>query len=275
LGREVRWTDSGLEWRGSEKLVKEMLEDFELKDAKAVETPGQKEEVDIDEEYMTTADGARFRSAAAKLNYLSLDNPRIAYASKEVSRTMSNPRVEDEPKLKRILRYLKGRPTTTLHYHWQDTPTELVGYSDSDWAGCVRTRRSTSGGVVLHGAHLLHFWSRTQSCVALSSGEAELNSTLKLGCEIVGIGQCCEEIGLGRSLRMRGDSSAVKGLLGRRGAGKIKRLEVKQQWLQDQCRSGKILFEKVPRSRNPSDALTHHYTSAEASVHFGALSIAS
>ena len=74
---------------------------------------------------------------------------------------------------------------------------------------------------------------------------------------------------------MRGDSSAVKGMLGRRGTGKIKHLEVKQLWLQDQCRSGKILFEKVPRSRNPSDALTHHYTSAEASVHFGALSIAS
>ena len=46
-------------------------------------------------------------------------------------------------------------------------------YTDTGWAGCVRTRKSTSGGCVTIGKHLLKAWSSTQSSLALSSGDAE------------------------------------------------------------------------------------------------------
>ena len=67
---------------------------------------------------------------------------------------------------------------------------------------------------------------------------------------------------------INGDSSAVKGILARRGCGKVKHLEVKQFWLQEQVRSGKVEFQKISRKNNPSDALTHHYTREEAKKHF-------
>ena len=47
--------------------------------------------------------------------------------------------------------------------------SKLDVYSDTDWAGRARTRKSTSGGIVYHGAHVLKFWSSTQSTIALSS----------------------------------------------------------------------------------------------------------
>ena len=202
------------------------------------------------------------------MNYLALDNPLIALASKEASRSMSAPGEGEEVKLKRILRFLRKRPTTTYLYEWQDHPGELTGYTDSDWAGCKLTRRSTSVGVILHGSHLLLHYTRTQAGVALPSAEAELNAVLKMGCEILGISQFCRELGHDMEVKMNGDSSAVKGILARRGCGKVKHLEVKQLWLQEQVCSGKVDFQNVPRRSNPSDALTHHSTREDAKKHF-------
>ena len=69
------------------------------------------------------------------------------------------------------------------------------------------------------------------------------------------------------------DSSAVKGILARRGCGKVKHLEVKQLWLQEQVRSGKIEFQKISRKNNLCDALTHHYTREEVKKHFSHMGI--
>ena len=104
---------------------------------------------------------------------------------------MSNPVKGDAMTIKRVLRYLRTHPISVYNFDWQDSATVLLGYTDSDWAGCRRTRRSTSGGANLSVTYLLHHWSRSQAGVALSSGEADLNATLKLGCEILGIRQFC------------------------------------------------------------------------------------
>ena len=109
-------------------------------------------------------------------------------------------------------------------------PTHLVGYSDSDWAGCPRTRRSTSGGGIMMGDHLLTHWSRTQSCVALSSGEAELNAMLKAASEGLCLKYLLEEIGESKMLHLRGDSSASHGTLQRLGSGSVISLDVKLLW---------------------------------------------
>ena len=54
-------------------------------------------------------------------------------------------------------------------------------YVDSDYAGCPRTRKSTSGGCVMMGSHLIKSWSSTQNnVISLSSGEAELYSIVKV-----------------------------------------------------------------------------------------------
>ena len=52
-------------------------------------------------------------------------------------------------------------------------------YTDTDWAGCPKTRKSTSGGCAMLGAHAVKSWSSTQSSVELSSGEAEFNGVVR------------------------------------------------------------------------------------------------
>ena len=109
------------------------------------------------------------------------------------------------------------------------------------------------------GAHVLAHWSRTQSSVALSSCEAELNSALKGGCELLGMSELLKEWGRTVTLKLKGDSSACKGVLHREGSGRLKHVEVKQLWLQQAVGERAILFEKIPRSRNAADTLTKHW----------------
>ena len=59
-----------------------------------------------------------------------------------------------------------------FRYPWQRAGT-LEWHSDTDWAGCPKTRKSTGGVCLMLGAHLLKSWSSTQPSISLSSGEAE------------------------------------------------------------------------------------------------------
>nr|GEV68594.1 ribonuclease H-like domain-containing protein [Tanacetum cinerariifolium] len=74
--------------------------------------------------------------------------------------------------LKRILRYVQG----TLDYGLQlfsSTTDSLIAYSDADWAGCLTTRRSTSGYCVFLGNNLLSWSSKRQLTLSPSIVEAE------------------------------------------------------------------------------------------------------
>ena len=104
--------------------------------------------------------------------------------------------------------------------------------------------------------------------MALQSAEAELNAALKMGCEFLGISQIWRELGDNVAIKISGGSAAVKGILARRGCGKVKHLELKQLCLQEQVRSGTLEFQKISRNMNHSDDLTHHYSTEEAKKHF-------
>ena len=80
--------------------------------------------------------------------------------------------------MKRLGRYLKGKPRLVYAYPWQTVDTIDV-YSDTDWAGCVKTRKSTSGGCMMMGEHLIKSWSSTQASISLSNGEAEFYGVVK------------------------------------------------------------------------------------------------
>ncbi|GKD46273.1 ribonuclease H-like domain-containing protein [Tanacetum coccineum] len=85
---------------------------------------------------------------------------------------MHDPREPHFFAFKRILRYVQG----TLDYGLQlfsSSTTDLVAYSDADWAGCPTTRRSTSGYCVFLGNNLLSWSSKRQPTLSRSSAEAE------------------------------------------------------------------------------------------------------
>ena len=122
-----------------------------------------------------------YRACVARANNLSQDRCDIQYADRELSRRMSEPREGGWRALKRLGRYLKGNSRMIIHMGYQEFQGEVTVWTDTDFAGCLRTRKSTSGGVVMLGEHVVKTWSCTQSVIALSSGEAEYYGMVKGG----------------------------------------------------------------------------------------------
>ena len=98
---------------------------------------------------MDPDDVQNFRSIAARGNYLAADRADMQYAVKEICRGIAAPSGLHHKKLKRLVRYLVGRLRILSKSNWQAEEGEVAGYTDSDWAGCKETAKSTSGGAMM------------------------------------------------------------------------------------------------------------------------------
>ncbi|XP_051229419.1 uncharacterized mitochondrial protein AtMg00810-like [Lolium perenne] len=115
-----------------------------------------------------------YRSIVGALQYLTLTRPELQYAVQQVCLHMHAPQDAHWVAVKRILRYVCGTMGYGLSLHASpSTSTDLVAYSDADWAGCPDTRRSTSGYCVYLGSSLVSWSSKRQPTVSRSSAEAE------------------------------------------------------------------------------------------------------
>ena len=104
-----------------------------------------------------------------KLNYLAMDRPDIRHAASTMVSHASSPKDAEMVKLKRLGRFLIGRPITWTHCIWEVRSDHIMAYTDSEWAANRKDRRPVSGGMLVHNGRLLRFWSRLQKAVRLSS----------------------------------------------------------------------------------------------------------
>ena len=137
--------------------------------------------------------------------------------------------------------------------------TSLDVYTDSDWAGCRKTRKSTSGGAVMLGGHCLKTWSKTQAIIAKSSAEAELYGVVRGATEALGMCTLIKDLG-GEELQieLHLDATAAKGIIERRGLSKVRHVDVNVLWLQETCARRAIPLNKVPGEENCADLMTKH-----------------
>ncbi|GLI69294.1 hypothetical protein VaNZ11_013867, partial [Volvox africanus] len=106
--------------------------------------------------------------------YLSVGTrPDISYSVGALSRYMSKPTVEHWQAAKGVSRYLIGTKNVGISYSAKSSVGTLHGYCDSDYAGCVDTRRSTTGYVFLLTGGAVSWARRLQATVATSTAEAE------------------------------------------------------------------------------------------------------
>jgi transposase InsO family protein len=104
-------------------------------------------------------DSTEYRSLVGSLRYLVNTRPDLAFSVGYVSRFMEKPTEEHRAALKHIIRYVAG----TIHYgcrYVKERNWRLIGYSDSDLAGDVDTRKSTSGLLFFLGKNLVSWQSQ-------------------------------------------------------------------------------------------------------------------
>ena len=264
LNRVVTWHENHIEYEADPRQVERLIGECGLTGANVIGTPGAKlsfKEHEADEPLQNGLHTA-FRAAAARGNYLAADRIDCQYACKEVCRYMSAPTQLSWKALKRLCRYLSGRPRLTYVYKKQEVDSIDV-YVDTDWAGCVKTRKSTSGGAVMLGQHTIKHWSSTQPSVSLSSGEAEFYGVVRGAGQGLGYQSLLKDLDLAVPLRVWTDSSAALGICSRQGLGKLRHIDTHTLWVQQAVRSRRIDLKKVLGDENPADLLTKHSLSQE------------
>ena len=86
---------------------------------------------------------------------------------------MQQPTKWDMLQLHRAVRFLIGAPRLVQQFVAQSMPTNVTSYSDTDHAGCLKTRKSTSCSMRFLGKHMVKLSASTQALISLSSGESE------------------------------------------------------------------------------------------------------
>ena len=141
--------------------------------------------------------------------------------------------------VKRIRRYLVGRPRSECLFHWQQRG-ELEVYSDADWGGDKDTRRSVSAGVVMRGGHQCLLYA----ALVRSSSEG------------LGIQNVSKDLGCVCGLNLHLDATATMCLVNRRGLGKAKHVDMHNLWIQEASKLKRFDTKKVGTNVNPADLMT-------------------
>ncbi|GJU00330.1 retrovirus-related pol polyprotein from transposon TNT 1-94 [Tanacetum coccineum] len=132
----------------------------------------------------TPVDQTKYRSMVGALMYLTASRPDIVHATCYCARYQARPTEKHLTAVKRIFWYLKNTINMGLWYP-KETGFELTAFSDSDHAGCLDSRKSTSGGIQFLGGDKLVSWSsKKQDCTSMSSAEAEY----------VSLSACCAQV---------------------------------------------------------------------------------
>ncbi|GJU80111.1 putative ribonuclease H-like domain-containing protein [Tanacetum coccineum] len=173
LGLQVKQKKEGI-FISQEKYVAEILKKFDLVHVKAAITPMETKLPLTKDEEAFDVDVHLYRSMIGSLMYLTASRPDIMYAVCVCSRFQVTPKFSSQCVVKRIFKYLKGKPNLGLWYP-RDSPLNLEAFSDSDYGGSNLDRKSTTGGCQFLGQRLISWQCKKQTIVATLHNEAEYN----------------------------------------------------------------------------------------------------
>lgn len=198
-----------------------------------------------------------YASAVGSLMYAMVcTRPDIAHAVGTVSRFLSNPGREHWNAVKWILRYLRG--TTSLRLCFGGDKPTLVGYTDSDMAGDIDSRKSTSGYLIKLAGGAVAWQSRLQRCVALSTTEAEFIAITEACKELLWLRKFLQELGFvqDKYLLFCDSQSAIH--LGKNSTfhSRSKHIDVRYHWIRDVLDAGLLELAKVHTDDNGADMMT-------------------
>ncbi|XP_039304387.1 secreted RxLR effector protein 161-like [Solenopsis invicta] len=200
-----------------------------------------------------------YREATGCLNYIAtVSRPDISYAVSKLARYSNDPQQLHWKAVKRVMKYLKGTIDVSLYFH-KELSDELIGYCDSDYAGELKERRSTSGYVFLiHGGPIA--WSSSlQRITALSSSEAEYMSISDALKELLWLRTLVKSLGIEqtKSTELKVDNQAAIAMSRNPEFHKrTKHIAVRFHRIRQEQEAGKVHVTYVSSSNQVADLLT-------------------
>ena len=203
-------------------------------------------------------DAAFYRSIVGTLQYLTLTRPDLQYAVQQVCLHMHAPRDSHWALVRRILRYIRGTMSLGLTLT-ASASTDLVAYSDADWAGCPDTRRSTSGYCVYLGPSLISWSSKRQPTVSRSSAEAEYRVVANAVADCTWLRQLLQELlcDIPKATVVYCDNvSAVYLSANPVHHRRTKHIELDIHFVREQVALGRVQVLHVPTAQQFADVMT-------------------
>ena len=192
LGFEVQRTSSGIHLTQT-KYIRDLLLKTRMQDASAQPTPMCQSTKLMTSSSAPLANPTLYRSIIGALQYLTMTRPDISFAVNRLSQYLKTPTMDHWTTCKRVLRYLVGTPTLSLHFK----PTSLLdlqAFTNAGWAGNLDDRKSTTGYCVLLGGNLISCFSKKQTVIARSSTESEYRAMASATAELIWIQSLVDEL---------------------------------------------------------------------------------
>ena len=259
LNRIITWKENGIWWEPDARhaeLVIDLLGDGP-RGAK-VKTPlakGSVEDLKDAAVFLNDEEATQYRSVAMRAAYLAQDRPDLQVATRSLAQGLQRPTTSHMLMLKRVARYLRYRPRMAQFFPYQNKLSPFVMWSDADHAGCVKTRKSVSGGVLMAGGCCIKTYSKGQGVVSLSSGESEYYALVSGASNLLGEVSTAKDWGLQPESEVFMDASAGIAM-GSRRLGKAKHVDTQYHWVQDRVAKRYFRLKKVDTGDMLADVLT-------------------
>ncbi|XP_071713289.1 uncharacterized mitochondrial protein AtMg00810-like [Rutidosis leptorrhynchoides] len=187
LGLQVDQTKKGIFLHQS-KYVADILSQFKMEDERVAKNPLPVNHGITPENIGAKVNPTLYRAIIGSLMYLTTSRPVIMFATCLCARYQVKPNVNHMLAAKKIMRYLKGTPSLGLWYPRKDG-FDLTTYIDSNYGGCKRDFKSTSGGCQFLGSRLVSWQCKKQMAVAQSTCEAKYIAASSCTSQVVWIQQ--------------------------------------------------------------------------------------
>ena len=193
LGLEVLQKSNGI-FISQHKYALEVLKRFGMDKSNSVHNPIVPGFKLVKDEGGVKVDKTYYKQVVGNLMYLTATQPDMMFVVSLISRYMENPTEMHLQVTKRALRYLKGTTDFGIFYK-KEGDEELVAYTDSDYAGDLEDRKSTSGYVFLLSSGVVSWTSKKQPVVSLSTTEAEFIAAASCACQAIWLRRVLEKLG--------------------------------------------------------------------------------
>ncbi|GKA80700.1 hypothetical protein Tco_0787392 [Tanacetum coccineum] len=198
-----------------------------------------------------------YRSMIGSLMYLTASRPDIMYAVCVCSRFQVTPKTSHLNAVKRIFKYLKGKPNLGLWYP-RDSPLHLEAFSDSDYGGSNLDRKSTTGGCQFLGQRLISWQCKKQTIIATSTTEAEYVAAANCCGQVLWVQNQLLDYGfnfMNTKIHIDNESTIciVKNPVYH---SKTKHIEIRHHFIRDCYEKKLISVEKIHTDLNVADLLT-------------------
>ena len=217
---------------------------------------------------LSDAEASVYRSCVGILLYLQADMTAAQYAIRHLASSMSKPTKGSWSLLRHLVAYLqqhhghchcltRAEPGRGLLVQL-DNENVIEAFSDSDWAGCRKTRKSVSGSAFTINGQLVYSASRSQRLIALSSAEAEYHAAISCAIDGILIRSMVEYLFPNPTapLRILVDNQAARSMMQRQGTGKIRHIHARLLWIQQRVQLGQVVVGPVPTAVNIADLMT-------------------